>query len=333
MRALVTGANGFVGSHLVRHLIASGWDVRSMVRRTSNVDLLEGLDDTRVFADITDPASLEDAVRGVDVVFHVAGAIAALDQAGFDRVNLTGTVNVVDAINAVDDKPRRLVLVSSIAAGGPSPEDRPRHEDDVPNPVSQYGHSKLGGERALDALDPSVEWVVVRPPVVYGSGDTATMDLYQGVRRGVIWRLSGGPHRLSFVHVHDLVEGMRLAATVEGVSGERYYLCGPVDGTMVDLQDAIARAMDKRPMRVVLPTALAWAAGWIADAVQRMRGRANPFGLDKVVEGTQKSWVVNHDKARDELGFEGRIGLDDGVREAIGWYRAHGWLPPGSTSD
>lgn len=328
MRALVTGANGFVGSHLVRHLIASGWDVRAMVRRTSDVTLLEGAGDTRVFGDITDVDSLVEAVRGVDVVFHVAGAIAALDQAGFDRVNVTGTENVIAAINGLDEKPRRLVLVSSIAAGGPSPDDRARHENDTPSPVSMYGHSKLGGERALEHLDASVEWVVVRPPVVYGSGDSATMDLYDGVRRGVIWRLSGPPRRLSFVHVHDLVEGMRLAATVEGVGGERYYLCGPDDGTMVDMQDAIARAMDRRCWRVVVPTPLAWAAGWIADAVQRMRGRAKPFGMDKVVEGVQTSWVVNHDKARDELGFEGTVAFDDGVREAIGWYRAHGWLPP-----
>lgn len=326
MKALVTGANGFVGSHLVRHLLDRGDDVRAMVRATSNLALLDGVEPDWVHADITDPESLVAAVDGVDVVFHVAGAISALDQAGFDRVNRDGTVHLIDACLAAHSRPRRFVLVSSIAAAGPSDGEHAATEADEPRPVSMYGRSKRAGELATSALDGQIDVSIVRPPVVYGSGDSATFDLFRAIARGVSPRQTGDPPRMSFVHVHDLVRGMRLVATSDAAVGRTYFLVGPDEGTMFDFQAAIARAMNARPLAVPVPPWAMRLAGGAASGWQRMVGRAQPFGRDKVVEALQPGWLYSGARARDEVGFVGSVGFDEGVAEALAWYRDKGWL-------
>jgi len=326
MISLVTGANGFVGSHLVRYLVEQGDDVRAMVRKTSNLQLLQGIDPNYVYADVTDPHSLVEAVDGTDVVYHVAGAIAGRTQADFDRVNADGTKQLVAAVQAARQRPRRVVLVSSIAAGGPSSPDTPRHEDDEPAPVSMYGVSKLRGEEALCGLPDDVQRVIVRPPIVYGSGDTATLDLYQTARRGFIGRVTGQPRPVSFVHVADLVRGMRMAALDDRAAGHCFYLCGPDDGTTYDMQLAIAAAMQAQPRTIPIPMWLLSLAGWIADRIASLTGRPKPFSGDKVAEARQAAWLANREKARALLNFEGEIAFPEGVAEALAWYERKGWL-------
>lgn len=326
MKALVTGANGFVGSHLVRHLLDQGDEVRAMVRATSNLSLLEGVEPEWAHADVTDPASLRAAVDGVDVVFHVAGAISALDQAGFDRVNRDGAAWLAAACLEAERRPTRFVLVSSIAAAGPSDGQRPATEDDEPAPVSMYGRSKRAGELAMTALDGAIPVSIVRPPVVYGSGDSATFDLFKAISRGVSPRPTGTVPCMSFVHVHDLVRGMRAVATHPAAEGRTYFLVGPDEGTMFDFQEAIARAMQARPLAVPVPPWAMKIAGNAASAWQKTVKRAQPFGRDKVVEALQPGWHFSGDRARDEVGFQGTVGFDEGIAEALAWYRDKGWL-------
>jgi nucleoside-diphosphate-sugar epimerase len=324
--ALVTGANGFVGSHLVRALLSHGYTVRAMVRETSDRTLLDGLNPELVFADVTDPASLGPVLAGVDIVFHVAGAIAAFDQAGFDRVNYGGTAALVDACLELALPPERFVLVSSIAAAGPSSPERPRTEFDEPTPVSMYGRSKLRAEDELDRLRGRVATTIIRPPVVYGPGDHATLDLFKATQKRLVPRLSGPPRPMSFVFVRDLVEGMIEAATAEGGVNETFFLCGPESGTMVDFHMAIAGAMGVSPLVIPIPMPVLSLAGEAAHHVQRFRGRPAPFGRDKVAEARQIAWTHSIEHARNRFGFDPKTGLKQGVREALDWYQEKGWL-------
>src|SRR5262249_4797740 len=151
----------------------------------------------------------------VDAIFHVAGAIAALEPDGFDRVNRVGTSNLVAAVLAASASggwPRHLVHVSSLAAAGPSGSDAPVPDGAVPRPISAYGRSKAAAEAALEPLRGRVAVTIVRPPSVYGSGDTATLDLFRAVQRHVILAQTGRERRMSFVHADDLTRGLRRAA-------------------------------------------------------------------------------------------------------------------------
>jgi dihydroflavonol-4-reductase len=328
MKGLVTGANGFVGAHLVRELLGAGWEVCAMMRSSSDRSRLEGLAPEVVHADLLDPDSLASAVAGVDVVFHVAGAIAALDPSGFDRVNRVGTANLVRAVGAAiaSGAPRHLVHVSSLAAAGPSGSDAPVRDGAPPRPVSAYGRSKLAAEEALEPLRGRVAVTIVRPPSVYGSGDTATLDLFRAVQRRIVLAQTGPERRMSFVHARDLARGLRLAGEKPPPEWRIVYLTGPEDASLTAFQREVARAMRVRALAVPVPDALLRAAGHASDVAQRWSGRPRPFGSDKVAEGLARGWLVTNDLARRELGYEPETGLGEGIAEALDWYRARGWL-------
>lgn len=329
MKALVTGANGFVGAHLVRELLREGWQVRAMMRRSSDASRLAGLAPEVVYADLLDAPSLLPAVQGSEVVFHVAGAIATLDADGFDRVNRSGTENLRRAVEdalSTGTALRHLVQVSSLAAAGPSGGDGPVQDGAPEHPVSRYGRSKLAAERALAGLR-GVALTIVRPPPVYGSGDTATLDLFRSVQRRLILAQTGPERRMSFVHAADLARGLRLAAATPPADETRVlYLTGPEETSLAGFQRLIARRMGVRALEVPVPELLMRAAGHAADLVQRWTRQPRAFGSDKVAEGLARGWLVSNEKARGEIGYEPRVSLAEGIDEALTWYREHGWL-------
>jgi nucleoside-diphosphate-sugar epimerase len=323
---LVTGASGFIGAHLVRLLVERGHDVRAMVRRSSDLRRLEKTPVELVYADVMEVGSLGPAVAAAEVVFHLAGSIAAPDAGAFDRVNRVGTVNLLRAVQQHDVGLRRFVFVSSTAAAGPSGRDGPRTEDGPPSPVSAYGRSKLAAERAVAEFGGRVRATILRPPIVYGSGDAATLDLFKMIRRRIAFAVTGPERRMSFVHVRDLVEGALLAAGHDAAAGETFALPGPEDATMLEFQQVIGEAMGRQPVTVPVPAGLLRLAGIVADASRRWTRTRSPFGSDKVAEALQAGWVVSGEKARRCFGFAPRIGLREGVAEALAWYQAHGWL-------
>lgn len=303
-----------------------------MVRRSSDLGRLQetarpdGAGAELVYADVTDAASLGPAVTGADVVFHLAGAIAAPDATVFDRVNCAGTENLLGALGRHNPDVGRMLFMSSVAAGGPSTAGTARTEDAPPRPVSAYGRSKLAAEEVVIRCGAGVRTTIIRPPIVYGGGDTATLDLFRMVKRGIAFAVRGPERPLSFVHVRDLVEGTLLAATHDAAIGETFSLPGPEDATMIEFQRIIGAAMGRRPLVLPVPEVVLRTAGRIADVTRRWSRSASPFGSDKVIEALQPGWVVSGEKARRRLGFVPRVGLREGVGEALAWYGAHGWV-------
>ncbi|MEE2827782.1 MAG: NAD-dependent epimerase/dehydratase family protein, partial [Myxococcota bacterium] len=180
LRALVTGANGFVGSHLVDHLRERGDKPLAMVRQTSDLTNLEGSDVEFRYAGLSDVEAMTLAMRDVDIVFHVAGLTAAFKEETLTRVNSEGTANVFEAARRAEPGPRRVVCISSLEAAGPSTDARARSEEQVAAPFTRYGRSKLGGERAAWEARRDREVVIVRPPLVYGPRDQDVLQMIQG---------------------------------------------------------------------------------------------------------------------------------------------------------
>ena len=325
-RALVTGAAGFVGSHLVDALLAHGVPVRALVRPTTNRRFLDPARVEFALGDVADAspvgeAALAHAAEDIDVVYHAAGVVQARGAKEFDAANAHGAARMARAARQAGV--RRFVLVSSQAAGGPPTGAAPRKESDPDQPLGAYGASKRAGE--LGALAAHGDVVIVRPPGVYGPRDTAFLRLFRLVSAGFA-PLPGGPgQELSLVHAHDLAAALVQAAE-RGRAGERYYVTSGTPLTAGELVDAMARALAKKPLRVSVPLGMLEAVAGLAEAWATARGQAPRITRERVKDWAAPRWTVDDAKARAELGYTPQVALAQGIEETAAWYRTAGWI-------
>jgi nucleoside-diphosphate-sugar epimerase len=313
----VTGGTGFIGTHLLERLVSRGERVRAIVRR--NASLPEGVEAVR--CDLVSDAGLEDAVKGADLVIHLAGVTKALRPTDYYEGNATATRNLARALSGSG---ARFVHVSSLAAVGPSLDGRPLDEDAAPHPPVSYGKSKLEAERAVRELTPSA--VIVRPPVVYGPRDTDVFQLLRSVARGVVAEIAGGDRYFSAIYVKDLVEGILAAAASQRAEGRTYFLSHPKVLSWGELYAVAARIVGRTPrvLRIPLPCAMAFGAA--AEAVARLTGKPGIISREKICEARFQSWTCTTARASQELGFTAPTSIETGLAETMAWYKEAGWL-------
>jgi len=330
MKVLVTGASGFVGSTLCDELSKRGHEVKALMRKTSLVTNLTMAKLETVTGSLGDPDSLAEAVKDVEVIFHVAGVVAALTTKDFFRANAEGTKNLIEAAKKNSPGLKRFVYVSSLAAAGPSLADKPHLEHFSALPVSDYGASKLAGENeALKGRD-TFPVVVVRPPAVYGPRDRGVLTFFQAVRRGILPLLGTAnpdPRRYSFVHVEDLVQGIILAGFEAGAeSGDIFYVTGDGYFSWEEAMRLIAQGLGQKTFTLRLPVPALKGAAAVCTAVSKITGKVLPFSLDKIKEIEAAAWTCSNEKAKKKLGFTPYWTLERGFAQTARWYRENGWL-------
>lgn len=325
---LVTGASGFIGQHLAAALFERGDEVACLVRHTSRVDELKQFSPRFVYGDITDADSLVGALEDVDVVYHLAGLTKALREADLFAANELGTRNVVAAA-AAQPNPPVVVIVSSLAAAGPSIGGRPRTEADPPEPVSKYGCSKLAGERAAIEFAGDVPITIIRPPIVVGQGDTASLELYRPIVRFGLHLIPGfADHRYSIVHADDLARALILAAesgdrvppdSIDGATG-RFFATDSATPTYAELGSMVAEAFRAPRYRARhVPNFLVRTIAATSQLAGWLRRRPPVFNLDKAREATAGSWTCSP-AAIQTLGFRPAMPLRDRLAETAKWY-------------
>jgi nucleoside-diphosphate-sugar epimerase len=322
---LVTGATGFIGSHLLDRLSATNQPFRCLLRRNSRRKALPAGVDS-VEADFDSGEGFDRALDGVAVVIHLAGVTKALRPADYYTGNARATAVLAKAI-AIAGKGIRLVHVSSLAAAGPSPDGHPLNEDFRPRPVSHYGKSKLEAEIAVRGSLPDA--VIVRPPVVYGPRDTDVFRILKPVSRGFLLQLGEGGS-VSAIFVRDLVEGLLTAARHPAARGRTYFLANPHPFTWTELGKSAARIMGgaaDRPLRILrIPPAVARVVGFAAEMVSWITRKPGIVSREKVAEAQCPYWVCDPRRAADEMGFQAATALDAGLSETLAWYKDAGWL-------
>ena len=314
---LLTGATGFIGGHVLERLEGP---VRCLVRRSAPLPHGRG-SVASCHGDLITGEGLDEALRDVDTIIHLAGATKALRREDYYTGNVRATENLARRAAA---RGIRFVHVSSQAAAGPSLDGAPVTEDDEPHPVSEYGRSKLEAERIVRGLIPAA--VILRPPVVYGPRDTAVLQLLKSVARGFWVEMAGGERWFSSIYVEDLAEGILTAAQAPQAAGRTYFLSHAKASTWGDLAAAAGRVMERRPLHVRVPAAAAVATGWCAEAWARITGRPGIVSRDKIAEARCRSWVCDATRAAQELGFEARTTLDAGIERTLAWCKEAGWI-------
>jgi dihydroflavonol-4-reductase len=254
-------------------------------------------------------------------VFHLAALTSAADPADYDRINVGGTVRVIEAMQAQAPE-ATLVLCSSQAAAGPSREGRPVTEWDTPAPIGPYGASKLAAERAVEGS--GVRHVIVRPPAVYGPRDVDILTAFKMARAGLAVRLGPRNQQISIVHVRDLAAGIVTAATTDAARGV-YYVSGS-NHAWEEIIHGIGDAVGRRPRVIPAPRPVGQTIAWGARAMARVTGVKPLLTPERIQDLTQPDWTCDDTRARRELGYAPAISLADGLRETAAWYREQHWL-------
>jgi len=326
VNVFVTGGTGFVGAHLVKALRARGDTVTALVRKPALASRLGWNDAVRLqHGDLDDDAALRAGCAGADVVYHVAGKIAARNAAEFMATNRDGTANVLEA--ARDAGARRFLFVSSLAVAGPTTPGHAIDENRPPQPVTDYGRSKLAAEVLVRAMPASLPWTIVRPPVVYGEWDRVTLKMFQLARRGVVPVFGDGSQELSVIHAEDLARSLIAAGTSPAAAGRVYFAAHPTPTTSRALVLAAGRALGGREPRIVpVPPFVARGVLWAAGTLAHMAGRATLLSADKGNEYLAPAWTCRSDALTRDTGWQAEIELETGLRRAANWYREVGWL-------
>lgn len=329
-RVLITGATGFIGRHIMQAVLAAGDEAVCLMRRPAAADDLRRAGAQPVAGDMTDAASLQAAVRGVDAVIHAAAMLKAPWRRDYAAANIDGARNIALACRA---QATPLVLVSSLAAAGPATEAGPRDETQAPAPVSLYGRIKLQAEQAALELASDVPLTVVRPPMVFGEGDRSALALFRMARRGVQPLPGGADRRLSLIHAADLAALLCAAARkgeradAAGTPGRGlYYACADEAPNVSGLGVAIAQVLQRPPPRTLpVPLAVLYAACAAGELRGRLSDTPQLMNLDKYRELSRGPWWCSADKARRELQFRPSP-MESRLRQTAQWYRAQGWL-------
>lgn len=324
MKALVTGATGFVGSHLVEALVARGDEVTALVRSPRKAALLEQLNVRRVAGDMANADALRSAVSGQDVVYHVAGLVAARDEAEFLQANRDATANLLRAIGEAGGSGPRLVLVSSMAAGGPAPRGMPLKGHEPPAPVTQYGRSKLAAEAVV--RESEVPWTIVRPPMVYGPRDREVLKVFKIARTGFAPVFGDGTQELSAVYGPDLALALIAAGSSPGTIGKIYYACHPEIFQSGELIRKVGAVLGSKVRVIPLPDWMARGALTITGFTARLTRQTTILTPDKANEFLQTAWTGDPQPLIDDSGWRPTHNLAKGIQETAAWYREQGWL-------
>jgi dihydroflavonol-4-reductase len=322
MRALVTGATGFVGSHLAEALRRKGDDVTALARSSRKAEPLIALGASVVAGDLHDVAALQRAVANQDVVYHVAGLVAARNEAEFLRANLGGTENVVAAMEASGVS--RLVLVSSLAAAGPSQRGAPLLGDEPPRPVTAYGRSKLAAEQTVRRS--ALSWSIVRPPIVYGPRDREILKVFRLARLRIAPVFGDGAQELVAVHAQDLANALIAVASRQAATGRTYTASHPEVFTSAEFGVAVAAAMGLSVTTLRIPQTIGRAVLSLTEAAARLTGQSTILTSDKGNEFFQPAWTGDPTALTRDTGWRAGYDLKSGLAQTYRWYREAGWL-------
>ena len=323
-RVLVTGATGFIGSHLVDELLWKGYEVSALIRESSDLRWLRGKGVEFIYGDLLGAGKLPPLKR-VAHIFHLGGATRALRSRDFYRTNQEGTERLIDAARNIRGL-KRFVYLSSQAAAGPSLPERGQTEEDPVCPVSPYGESKLHGEEAVLSCRDRFHVTILRPCAIYGPRDAYMFEIFRRISKGYIPMVGKEPIFLSFCYVEDLVQALMLSIQRDHPSGEIYFIADGERYSWDFFADVVSSELHVKLRKIRIPIWAAWFYAGLSDSWGLVRKKPALFHRSKCAEASQSNWVCDISKAKKKIGFRPRFHLEAGVTVTLRWYKNKGWL-------
>jgi nucleoside-diphosphate-sugar epimerase len=322
IKALITGASGFIGGHLAEALIRKGWDVYALTRKETDPRWLESREVKLVHADYQDKPSLNEAVKGMDYVFHLGAVIAAPKWEDYHRANVQATENLLAACQESCPGLKKFVFVSSISAAGVTAPGQAKTEADPCTPISYYGRSKLEAEERAAQYMERVPIVIVRPPNVLGPRQNEIKTMLETLEKRIFPLLGNGDKQTSIIFVEDLVRALIMAAEKKEAEGQTYFVTDNRHYSWREILDFIAVEMGIRSFMIKIPYPLLYIIAVISSFIARLAGVGAMISRENIVNLRKQYWLYDSQKIEKELGFAPAIKFEDGMREIIAWYRS-----------
>jgi len=324
--AVVTGANGFVGSHLVDYLLTKDFEVRCIVRKSSNLRWLEEKDIKIYDCGLFDKEGLRKAFKDANYIFHVAGVVKAKDEVGYFRGNVEATKVLLEVAEEFKGSIKKFLIVSSQTVSGPSSNDKPVNEETECKPMTTYARSKLKQEQVTLNYKDIFPVTICRAPAIYGERDTEIFIYFQVFNKGLTTMIGFDKKELSLLHVADLVEGLCLAAISEKADGEIYFISSEKFYTWDEVGEITSRVLNKKAFRIRLPHFIVFTVAAFAQFFAMFSSKPATLNIEKAKDLTQRYWTCDASKAILDLGYRQKVSIEEGIKRTCDWYKKMKWI-------
>ena len=331
MNILITGASGFIGSFIVEEALRQGFETWAAVRGSSSRQFLTDERIHFIELNLSSEEQLKEQLKGhqFDYVVHAAGVTKCLNKADFHRINTEGTQNLVRTIQALKIPLRRFVYISSLSIMGAIREKQPYTEileSDEAKPNTAYGRSKLEAEQWLESLNSQFPYVILRPTGVYGPRERDYFMMAKSIQSHTDFAVGYKQQDITFVYVTDVVQAVFLAL-VKGQVGRKYFLSDGEVYQSSTFSNLIRKELGNPWwIRITAPIWVLRVVTFVGEYVGRLTGKVTALNNDKYNIMRQRNWRCDIKPAQQELGYEPKVKLEEGVRHSIKWYKDNGWL-------
>lgn len=324
--AVVTGANGFVGSHLVDYLLDKKYEVRCLVRKSSDLKWLTDKNVKIFDCGLFDVDGMATAFKDANYIFHVAGVVKSKTPEGYFKGNVDTTKALLDAASRNIETLKKIILVSSLTAVGPSTDGKPVTEETVCHPITTYGRSKLAQEELAISYMNKLPIAILRLHAVYGERDTEIFKVFQTFKMGLMTLVGFNEKRLNLVHVADTIEGIYAASINEKTTSQTYFIASEKVYTWPEVGNAFAQAFGRKAINVRFPHFLVYVVAAFAEFFSIFSSKPATFNLEKAKDFVQKDWICDVSKAKRDFNFRQTVGLVEGIKRTYDWYKKMNWL-------
>lgn len=333
-KILVTGASGFIGSFIVEQGLDLGYEVWAAVRRSSSLKFLQDKRINLIELNLGNPDELTTQITTFarehgawEYVIHAAGVTKCIDKADFERINLDGTRNLVEALKSANAVPEKIIYLSSLSVYGPAREQEPHtpiEESDTAVPNTAYGRSKLLAEAYIKSC--GVPHIILRPTGVYGPRERDYYQMAVSIKKHIDFAVGYKKQTITFIYVKDLVRAIYLAAE-SNVANRSYFVSEPRGYNSRSFSDYIQENLGiKRVLHITAPLWVLKAISLISEKAARLTRKPSTLNSDKYNIMKQRNWLCDTTPIEKELGFTARYTLEEGTKETIKWYKQERWL-------
>jgi dihydroflavonol-4-reductase len=324
--AAVTGANGFVGSHLVDYLLRKNFEVRCIVRKSSNLQWLAGKDVKIFDCGLFDKEGLRESFKDVNYIFHVAGVVKAKDEKGYFKGNVEATKVLLEVASEFKGNIKKFIVVSSQTVSGPAIDGKPVTEEMVANPLTTYARSKMKQEELALSYKDIFPVTICRAPAIFGERDTEIFIYFQVFNRGLTTMIGFDKKELSLLHAADLTEGLYLAAISEKANGEIYFISSEKFYTWDEVGAITSRVLNKKAIRIRIPHFIVFIIAAISQFFAMFSSKPATLNIEKAKDLTQRYWICDTSKAIRELGYRQKVSIEEGIKRTCHWYKQMKWI-------